>query len=402
LPVFLALLFLAGLPACSLRLSGPEEAPALSREEECRAQMEELQARLASRETVEATRMDLVALFGEVPPDCDTADALFRAALRKGRKNGTLLSALAYAVYAGELSPRSPAGRQWQSEVWKDEIRKAMLERTARLRRLARRGRVPRGLYERAVRDMVEFAVWNLDRNWLRRSPAEFPTLDPAEIRVEDLELLTHSMETLRVYFSRYAGEGILGNLRNFETMRGHLERLMAEEDEEALCGFAASMAEEGIRVLDLEAPYALQTGVDKFDGRGGGASTTSPSFLRKEDSPESVEDLLIQVPTTREEPYRVWPGGVTYLLRRTPGAGRGERIVQARVDWGEEEVSPRIRVLRLLGKVGPGKPDLLTVGLRNPEVYRMVTYIDTETFRRIEQDCGVRLSSVGPLSRAR
>jgi len=390
---YLALLLI--LTSCGLRIFSEKEAVVLpSRDQECLDQVTELETQVQAGATIEATRLDLGRLFSSIDSDCATQDRFFGMVLQKARKSTSLIAALGYAVYGRDLLTASEEGDGWKLEVWKDEVRKKMLERADRLRRLSRRGRIPEGLYDEYLSTMLGFAAWHFDSHWRTPRPAEYRSVDPSEIRVEDLDFLSHSVSTLMLYYQRYADHDILGNLRNFEAMRTHLDRLITREDE--VCPLAESLSGSGLFILPLESPLQIQTALEKTTGPQTARTTSSPSFLRAGDSDRSAANLLIRVPRNDEEPFQVWPSGVVYLLKPLPGGHKGLRILEARIRWPEEEnISPRLRVLRLLGKAPPVRPELITVSLTNPRRFRMVAYMDGEVFRGMEEKCGVSVPTV-------
>ena len=394
--VCLAILF----SGCGLKLSEHDDPEKEKKKDPCRKELESLQEDIKlieSAEGLEANIRKLVSIFNSMDGSCEAGDELFGYTLKRGRKNLPFLVAAGYALYRGHLLRVTENEQLWALEIWKDELRKSMMFEAKRMRLRNRLGKVSNERYRNYVEPMVEFATWNLGTLWRNRSVAEFPNVDPAEILVEDLEYLTHSISTMLTYYSLFSGHEILGNHRNFEMMRLHLNRLLKDPAER--CTALESLAGSGLSVLHLGSPLNIQTGVNMSVPEHLQSPTARPSFVRNKVTGDALKSLLIQVPKPPDDPYRVWPAGFSYILKPIAGKYSYSTFLKARVKNDRlETMTERERVLQLLGKLEIKPFDEVRLELRNPRRYSLAGYIATNWLEEAEEACSVTMPRVQSL----
>lgn len=372
---------------------GDTSGPAPSRAE-CRDEYRELRDDISTWGSPERVKRRLISVFQSVSPGCGIRDRLFRNALSKGSGNMSFLAGLGYALYSEEFLASADEFDLWRVKVWKDDLRHKMLTEADESLSRYRSGRLSIEKYQETIDRLLSFAVWNLDNHWVERGAEDVPGMHPADILVEDLDLLSHSASTLTVYFSKYAGHEVLGNMRNFERMRARLKELFKTDAES--CEIIRSLSDRGVLVLDVERPFGLQTAA-VFDGADENhAPTSAPSFLHDPDSGRIDKHVIIEVPLSRYEPFRRWPGGYSYFVKPVPGNRGGEEqgddsvFLEAKINSGKPaKVDPAALLLKP-GKEKPDRPGIVNAWLKNPRKARMVGYVETSILKEKVQDCGI------------
>lgn len=391
LPAVLTAILFSGCSGGPVR--GDTSGPAPSRAE-CRDEYRALRDDITTWGNPERVKKRLISVFQSVSPGCGIRDRLFRNALSKGSGNMSFLAGLGYALYSDEFLASTDEFDLWRVKVWKDDLRhKALSEANDALSRY-RSGRLSEAKYQDIVDRLLGFAVWNLDNHWVKRGAEDVPGMHPSDILVEDLDLLSHSASTLTVYFSKYAGHEVLGNMRNFERMRASLKELFKTDAES--CEIIRSLSDRGVLVLDVERPFGLQTAAVFDEDEENHAPTSAPSFLHDPDSGTIDKHVIIEVPLSRNEPFRRWPGGYSYFVKPAPGDSMSEEqgddsvFLEAKINSGKPAKVDPASLLLNPGKKRPDRSGIVNAWLKNPRKARMVGYVETSILKEKVQNCGI------------
>lgn len=399
---FLALSFVLIFATSSHALFGfgSGEAPksAVLTAQECTLEFDNKKKLVKTEQSVEATAASIGSIFGSIHGTCSYREELFQYSLRKGKYNIALLAALGRALYDGKIFGAINPDDDWKMEARKADLRKRMLGAAATLLDRYKAGKITYEKYAESIRPMLEFARLQLDSNWASANGKDFSAKLPSEFPVDELELLTHSPATLLVYFNDYSDNEIMGNYRNFETMRASLDSFLSDPDD--ACEFILTLSSSELRVLELGYDLQIQTAIEDSSVPSK-QRTSSPAFIRDPSSNRSMADPFLIVPATYSAPYRAWRGGYAYILKNEPTSIGANKTLAAVIDKERaiKPVSPRMRVLQLLGKVKPEeeppKTETVTARFDRPDAYRVISYISSEKLRELENSCGAKLDNV-------
>lgn len=399
---FLALSFFLAFATSSHALFGlgSEETPkgTVLTPQECKLEFDNKKKLVRTEQSVEATSANLASVFGSIHQSCSYREELFQYALRKGKHDMALLAGVGRALYDGRIFGAINPDDEWKMEARKADLRQRMRDAAAALLERYNSEKISYEKYAAGIRPMLEFARRQLDLRWTSASGKDFTDRLPSEVPVEELELITHSPATLFVYFNYYSDNEILGNYRNFETMRTALDGFLSNPD--MACEFILTLSSSELRVLDLGFDLQIQAAVEELAAPSK-QMTSSPAFIRNPSSNRGLADPFLVVPVAHNSPYRAWSGGYAYILKPEPSNIGASKTLAAVIDKERtaRPVSPRMRVLQLLGKVKPEeeppKTETVTARFDRPNVYRVISYIPGEKLRELENSCGTKLSNV-------
>jgi|GEM_PF-3370373 len=331
---------------------------------------------------------EVLHILQSTDPECDNREALYLYALRLGRHNMELLLNMAYALYRGTIFSFRDEYGTWKHDVQEKDMVDRLLYGVWRQERLYHYERITSAEYTMAVRKVTDFFSWFVDNVLPHARELHQAGIDPTDIEVPELRLLSHSFPTFMSYFGRYADHEILGNLRNMEAMRTRfMERVMTQADE---CGAIPSLRMSGLKILELDANFILQSTVDVSEGISG-KPTSAYAFIRNPKDGEMLDRVLVVVPLDRNEPFRQWSGSNSYLLKPVRVPAGFSRVLEVTFREREQrEEDPTQKVFRLLGKL-KDEPEPLNARIRfvEPEVYRMVSYVETPFLRDLFETCG-------------
>jgi len=366
--------------------------------QECRLEFDNKKKLVRAEPGVEATTANLASVFGSIHQSCSYREELFQYALRKGKHDMALLAGIGRALYDGVIFDPADQNNEWKTEARKADLRQRMRNAAAALLERYNAEKISYKQYAADIRPMLEFARRQLDSRWLSASGMNFTDRLPSEVPVDELELIMHSPATLFVYFNYYSDNEILGNYRNFETMRTALNGFLSNPD--IACEFILTLSSSELRVLDLGFDLQIQAAVEELAAPSR-QMTSSPAFIRNPSANRGLADPFLIVPTVHNSPYRAWSGGYAYILKPEPSNIGASKTLAAVIDKERTAmpVSPRMRVLQLLGKVKPEeeqpKTETVTAKFDRPDVYRVISYISSEKLRELENSCGAKLNNL-------
>ncbi|MBI5143239.1 MAG: hypothetical protein HZA20_13775 [Nitrospirae bacterium] len=401
--LFLALSFLLVFSTSSHALFGfgsSEETPkgSVLTPQECKLEFNNRKKQIRTEQSVDLTAANIASVFGSIHKTCSYREELFQYALRKGKYDNALLSGIGRALYEGAIFGAINPDDDWKMEARKADLRQRMLGAADALLERYKAEKIPYEKYADGIRPMIGFARLQLDSRSSSASGDYGESKLPSEIPVDELELLAHSPATMFVYFNYYSDNGILGNYRNFETMRTSLDKFLS--DAEDACEFILTLSSGELRVLDLGFGLQIQAAVEGLAAPSK-QTTSSPAFIRDPSTGQALPDPFLMVPATHNAPYRTWLGGYAYILKPEPSSIGENKTLAAVIDKERtaKPVSPRMRVLQLLGKVKPEeeppKTETVTAKFDKPRVYRIISYISSEKLRELENSCGTRLNNL-------
>ena len=331
---------------------------------------------------------DVLRVLQSADPSCNNLEALYLYALRLGRHDLDFLVPMAYALYRGSIFSFRDEFATWKRDVYEKDMVERLLYGVWRQERLYRQQGIPFVEYSAGVRKVTDFFAWFVANVLPDARKLADAGVDLTELEVPELRLLTHSSPTFMTYFGRYAEHEILGNMRNFDFMRARfMELLMTDKDQ---CEAVSSLGMSGLRILELEPHFILQATADASQA-GAGSLTSAYAFIRSPKDGEMIDRLLVVVPADRNDTYREWSRGNSYLLKpvRTPEGFSPVLEAQFRERETREE-DPVRKVFRLLGKINEEpKPLYARIRFVEPEVYRMVSYVETPFLRDLFEACG-------------
>lgn len=361
------------------------EAPEL---EPCQAELDDRRRNILDAFKAGKPTEEVLHVLQSADPSCDNLEELYLYALRLGRHDLDFLVAMAHALYRDSIFSFRDEFATWKHDVHEKDMVERLLYGVWRQERLYRQQRIPFVEYSGAVRKVTDFFAWFVASVLPDARQLAEAGVDLTELEVPELRLLTHSFPTFMIYFGRYADHEILGNMRNLDFMRARfMELLMTDKDE---CEAVSSLRMSGLRILQLDPYFILQATTDVSQA-GGGSLTAAYAFIRNPKDGEMNDRMLVIVPADGNDAFREWSGSISYFVKpvRTPEGF--SPVLEARFREREtREEDPVRKVFRMLGKIQE-EPEPLYARIRfvEPEVFRVVSYVETPVLKDLFEACG-------------